>query len=62
MISTSLGNGRQITHPLKIAGCEVGIASRSDLGQSVVDLCTEFLLKITALGQLPEAEGQLENS
>ena len=62
MISTNLGNGRQIRHPLKITGCEVGIASRSDLGQSVVDLCTQFLLEVAALGQLPEAEGQLENS
>ena len=62
MISTNLGNGRQIRHPLKITGYEVGIASRSDLGQSVVDLCAQFLLEVPALGQLPEAEGQLENS
>ena len=58
----NLGNGRQIRHPLEITGCEVSVTSHSDLGQSVVDLCTQFLLKITTLGQLPEAEGQLENS
>ena len=57
----NLGNGRQIRHPLEITGCEVSVTSRSDLSQSVVDLCTQFLLKIMTLGQLPEAEGQLEN-
>ena len=62
MIPTNLGNGRQIRHLLEIIGREIGIASRSDLGQSVVNLCTEFLLEIAVLGQLPKPEDQLENS
>ena len=61
MIPTNLGKGRQVRHPLKITGCKISVASRSDLGQSVVDLCTKFLLDIAMLGQLPKPEGQLEN-
>ena len=62
MISTNLGNGRQIRHLLEIIGRKIGIASRSDLRQSVVDLRTEFLLEVAVVGQLPTCKGQLENS
>ena len=59
MILTNLCNGHQIWHPLKVIGREIGIASRSDLGESVVDLYTQFLLEVAVLGQLPERKGQL---
>ena len=62
MIPTNLCNCRQVRHPLKIVGCEVSIASRSNLSQSIVDLSTKFLLDIGVLGQLPERKGQLKNS
>ena len=62
MIPTNLGKGHQVRHPLKITGYEITITSRSDLGQSVVDLCTKFLLDIAMLGQLQKPKGQLENS
>ena len=59
MIPTNLGKGHQVRHPFKITGCEISVTSRSDLGQSVFDLCTEFLLDIVVLGQLPKSAGQL---
>ena len=49
-------------HPLEIVCREIGITSRSNLGQSVVDLYAKFLLEVAVLGQLPEPKGQLENS
>ena len=62
MIPADLCNGYQIRHALKIAGREISITSRLGSGQSFVDLCAEFLLAITVLGQFPESKGQLENS
>ena len=62
MNPTNLCNGHQVRHPLKVVGREIGISSRSDLGQSVVDLYTEFLLEVAVLGRLPERKGHLEDS
>ena len=62
MILTNLRNCHQVRHPLEIGGREVSITSRSDLCQSIIDLCTEFLLEVPVLGQLPERKGQLKNS
>ena len=59
---TNLGDGHQIWHTLKVVGCEIGVTSRLDLLQSLVDLGTEFLLAFAVLSQLPECKGQLKNS
>jgi len=62
MILANLCKGHQIRHTLKIIGREISIAPLPDLSQSFVYLCTEFLLAIPVLGQLPKCKGQLENS
>jgi len=60
-IPANLCNGDQIRHALKVVGREVGITSRLDFRQSLVDLRAELLLAIPVLGQLPKSEGQLED-
>jgi len=62
MIPTNLYKGHQTRHPLKIIDREIGVTSRLDLCQSLVDLRAEFLLEITVIGQLPKPKGQLEDS
>ena len=62
MIVANLRKGHQIRHTLKIIGREIGVAPLPDLRQCFVYLCTEFLLAIPVLGQLPECKGQLDNS
>lgn len=57
MIPTDLRNGCQIWHSLKVVAREIGITSRSDLRQSLIDLCTEFLLALAVPGQLPKSKG-----
>ena len=61
MTPTDLRKGHQIRHTLKIAGREISITSCLDFHQSLVNLCTQFLLDIAVLGQLPECKGQLDN-
>jgi len=62
MIPANLRKGHQIRHTLKIVGREISITSRLDFRQSLVDLCTESLLAVAVLSQLPKPKGQLENS
>lgn len=57
--ATNLCDGYQIWHALKVIGGEISITSCVDLRQSLVDLCTEFLLAIPVLRQFPKREGQL---
>ena len=40
MILTNLGEGHQIRHALKIVGGKIGVASRLDFRQGLIDLCT----------------------
>ena len=54
MITANLRKGHQIWHALKIVGRKISITSRLDFCQSFVDLCTEFLLAVAVLGQLPK--------
>ena len=61
MVPTNLRDGRQIWHGLKVVSREVSAAPRPDTRKCLVDLCTQFLLAVAMLGQLPESEGQLEN-
>ena len=53
MNPTNLYKGHQIRHPLKVIGRKIGVTSRLDLYQSLVNLRAEFPLEITVLGQLP---------
>ena len=60
--STNLRDGHKIRHTLKVTSREIGITSRLNSYQSLVDLCTELLLTVPILGQLPKSKGQLEDS
>ena len=62
MTPTDLHSCYQIWHTLEIVGCEIDIPSRHDFLQSLVYLCTEFLLTVPVPGQLPKSKGQLESS
>ena len=60
-VPTNLCDGHQIRHVLKIIGREISVTPRLDLHQSLVDLCTEFLLTILIFGKVPEPKGELKN-
>jgi len=50
MIPANLRYGYQIRHTLKVVGREIGITSRLDFCQSLVNFCPESLLTILVLG------------